>query len=84
MRGLLCVQLNWQVPERTLIVLRCAAMRTGEDGGEEADVEEYAGYSAAFARLHNAQRCGQGAGPGGAAEAAARPPYVHKHFLALL
>lgn len=35
----------------------CAA---GEDGGEEADVEEYTGYSAAFARLHNAHRWGGG------------------------
>ena len=34
----------------------------GESGLDDGEVEEYAGYSAAFARLHNAHRQGGGVG----------------------
>ena len=29
----------------------------GEEGGEDGGEEEYSGYTAAYARLHNAARC---------------------------
>ena len=36
--------------------LEGAAAAGGEEGGEEAEGEEFGGYSAAYARLHNAHK----------------------------